>query len=84
MRTVRGELLAEIVEYLDWHAIRIGVGFHHQRRNRRDEHRLRDPPLRLPVPRDITRDLPAAVTWLILNSLWLKSAMIQRREFGTA
>lgn len=38
------------------------------------------------APYGITNRLFVAtlITWLILNSLWLKSAMIQRREFGTA
>ncbi|MCW6532589.1 DUF998 domain-containing protein [Sphingomonas sp. MMSM20] len=38
------------------------------------------------APYGITNRLfvAALITWLILNSLWLKLAMIQRREFGTA
>ncbi len=43
LRTVRGQLRLQTVEHALGQAFRVGVGLHHQRRHRADEHGLGDP-----------------------------------------
>src|SRR5512132_3204890 len=60
LRTVGGELPAQIIEYLDRQTAGIGRSLHHDRRHGADQHQLGDPPLTLAVLCNVARRLTTA------------------------
>ena len=58
LRAVAGNTSADLVESLERSSARVRVGLQHQRRNRANQHGLRD--ARGSVPADVARDLTAA------------------------
>ncbi len=74
LRAVGSGLPANVVEYVDRHAVGVAVGADHDRRDRADQHRLGDAPGR--GPRDITGDLTPPVEW----PTWIASLLSSWRR----